>query len=517
MDRTLLDKEVLCIIDTRQIQRYIFHSNSLRDAVGGGMLIAHILPDALLNAISTVTPQLRPEEYDLRTDPEAEIPYFTDRGIQFQLMTCAAGNAMFLVRTGELAGKLIRKIARYYLDHAYSLNLTAAAVEKTDSLADDVFRLYQKLNALKASAEIQEPLGTLPVCISERKTGDPVVDRDAESGEYISQASALRRAESRRRTNVPDMGAIRTTEGKNGGKYRAVIHADGNNIGITIGRILAGAASYEEGIRTRRKINREIEQNYAEIVERTLGDLKRYCAEDLGGDDLLFEDEFQIVNRAGDDINCICNAKLAFPFLVFFFNNMKGSVIWQSEELTVPLYDCAGIAFVPETADFHTAFELAEACCSNAKKTAKLKENLRDGLAGNWIDFYVSDEESAPDLDVLRETYFVTKEGTRLLVRPYSLDPEAVDSFVSFRTLLEHIRKYETLAPDLKREAMHAYVMEPPEFLRWLQSWEKKGVDLSGRLGAPFCDDNEKKRYFTWYDPAVLSDFVPADLGRYLI
>ena len=516
MDQTLLDKEVLCIVDTRQIQRFIFHSNSLQDAVGGGMLIAHILPDAILDAISTVEPRLQKEEYDLNTDPEAEIPYFSDRRIQFQLMTCAAGNAMFLVRTGELAGRLIRKIARYYLDHAYSLNLTTAAVEKTDCMADDIFRLYQKLNAVKASAEVQEPLGTLPVCIHERKTGDPAVAREAESGEYISEASALRRAESLKRALVPDLDVIHTTTAADGRKYRAVIHADGNNIGITIGRILANAASYEEGIRTRRKINREIEQNYAGIVERTVADLKHFYVEVLNGNEHQFEDEFQIVNRAGDDINCICNANLAFPFLVFFFNNMKGCMIWKSEQLTVPLYDCAGVAFVTETQSFHTAFELAEACCSNAKKTAKLNENLRGGLAGNWIDFYISEQVNAPDLDLLRETYYVTKEGTRLLVRPYCLDPEAENTFVSFRTLLEHIRKVQELPPDLKQEVLNAYMMEIPEFERWFRNWRKKGVDLGGLLGNPYYDDKEKKRYFTWYDPAMLSGFVPCDLKRYI-
>ena len=38
-----------------------------------------------------------------------EIPYFTSEKIKFQLVMCAAGNAICLVRTGALAQKIIRK------------------------------------------------------------------------------------------------------------------------------------------------------------------------------------------------------------------------------------------------------------------------------------------------------------------------------------------------------------------------------------------------------------------------
>ncbi len=514
MDNHLLDKEVLCILDTRQIQRFIFHSNSMRDAIGGGLLVSHILPDAILNALSTLEPGLGPDEYDLNTDPDAEIPYFTGKHVQFQLMTCAAGNAMFLARTGELAGKVIRKTARYYLEHAYSLNLTAAAVEKTGDMAADIFNLYQKLNAVKASAEMQEPLGTLPVCIPERKTGDPVVTIDRKNGEYISESSLLRRAESDRQGKIPDLQMIHTTTASDRKEYRAVIHADGNNLGITIGRILAAACSYEEGIRIRRKINRDIEQNYAGIVRKTLGELEQYYTEVLNGND--FKHEIQVVNRAGDDINCICNANLVFPFLILFFNNLKGCMIWDSGGISVPLYDCAGVAFVTKTHDFHTAFQLAEACCGNAKKTAKLDKNLRDGLAGNWVDFYVSEHSGLPDLEALRETYYVTREGSRLLVRPYCLDPEAEGTPVSFALLIERMLKIQELSSDKGLELMHSYLMEKAEFWRWTGQMKKKGIDLTKILGAPFFEDKEKNRYFSWYDPAELSDFIPSGMERLL-
>jgi hypothetical protein len=68
MDRELMDKEVLCILDTRQIQRYIFRSNSMFETVGASNLLTHILQDALLYSLNHIDPPVPEEEYDLSLD-----------------------------------------------------------------------------------------------------------------------------------------------------------------------------------------------------------------------------------------------------------------------------------------------------------------------------------------------------------------------------------------------------------------------------------------------------------------
>ena len=111
MDSHLMEKEVLCILDTRQIQRFMFRSNAYVDTLGGSDLMTHILEDGMRFALQSIEPPLRKEEYDLSLDPDAPIPYFENDEVLFQLMICAAGNAMFLARIGRLAQKLIRKIS----------------------------------------------------------------------------------------------------------------------------------------------------------------------------------------------------------------------------------------------------------------------------------------------------------------------------------------------------------------------------------------------------------------------
>ena len=65
MEKDLMDKEVLCIIDTRQIQRYMFRSNTFLDTVGGSDLMVHILDDAIRDAMVSIDTPLSEEEYSL--------------------------------------------------------------------------------------------------------------------------------------------------------------------------------------------------------------------------------------------------------------------------------------------------------------------------------------------------------------------------------------------------------------------------------------------------------------------
>ena len=87
MNEDLMNKEVLCIFDTRQIQRYIFRSNSYYDILGASDLVNDILIEAIEYALKNIDTPLSGSEYDLSTDPDAAcIPYFKSENIKFQLI-----------------------------------------------------------------------------------------------------------------------------------------------------------------------------------------------------------------------------------------------------------------------------------------------------------------------------------------------------------------------------------------------------------------------------------------------
>ncbi|MBQ6400580.1 MAG: hypothetical protein IJI21_10755 [Clostridia bacterium] len=517
MDRELMDKEVLGILDTRQIQRFMFRSNSMVDTLGGSDLMDHILDDAIAHALRSVDPPLREGEYDLNPDPDAPIPYFEDGRVLFQQIFCTAGNAMFICRTGYLAQKLIRKVSRYYLDHGYSLNLAAAAVEKTEDFGRDIFEMYKKLNAVKMAAVISDPLGTLPVVIREKRTGEPAVARDPQTGEPISRSSQLRRQEAARRKEIIPFEALKGSAGPGGKRYRAVLHVDGNNIGITIGRLLQRTPDYLEGIRTRRRVNRHLAREYGQLVRNTLADLATYFRERNGREEDIAH-HFQIIHNSGDDINCMCDADLAFPFLELFFRNLKGACIIRTEERQVPLYCCGGICFVTDGNPFHSAFRVAAECCDNAKAAAKRECNLRDGLAGNWLDFQICDRRNFQDIDLFRERDCVTDSGIDLLARPYCLDEAAKDQEFAFDALRRRVsalrRLSETHGAEWPGRIRQGCQVDRSFFMAELYRLKESGTDLEALLGKPYWRDGDGRVHALWYDAVELLPFLPEERPR---
>ena len=73
-------------------------------------------------------------------------------------------------------------LSRYYLEYGRTLNIAAAAVEKTDNLGHDIFNLYRKLNAAKAASDTLE------------HTGDPPCDfRDYGQNRFVPDGHLFRR------------------------------------------------------------------------------------------------------------------------------------------------------------------------------------------------------------------------------------------------------------------------------------------------------------------------------------
>ena len=235
------------------------------------------------------------------------------------------------------------------------------------------------------------------------------------------------------------------------------------------------------------------------------------CQISTGNDEKNFINEFQPFHIGGDDINIICNAKFAFPFLHYFYKNLKGRYLWNSEELKVPLYACAGVAIVTRDFNFPEAYELAEHCCKKAKTSAKKSYNLRDGFAGNWIDFQISDNLQAQNFDILREKIYTTQDGVNLFLRPYCLDEEAKDKIFSYRKFIEKVKIIKNLPLNQSQKLIlrESYSLGKDEFNHWLNSC---GIDLENILGTPLYRDDEKILHATWFDATEIADFFPSEL-----
>ena len=504
MDKELLDREVLCIVDIRKIQTYLFHVNSQEAVKGGDVLVKNVLTDALAWAVEHIDPPLRASQVDLSNEPtDGPIPWFADPEIQVQNIDSVAGNAMILFRTGELCQKILHKISRYVLEHSYCLDFAASAVEKTESLADDINRLYDRLGQAKTDFPTAHPLHALPAVLVEPNTGEPAV-QIREDGTPVSRSELIRSGLSQDRTSLAD---IHTGIGPDGRVCRAVMHLDGNNIGIGVGKVLSTARDYENGIRMRRQLDYNIRDGFEALVADGKNWLrKRYFP--AGISDEEFSHYFHVVDLGGDDLNVIAQPKLILPFVERFMEMLPNCYIWKDEKLDARFTVCAGIAFVsPETA-YLAGQDIAEECCANAKKVAKTRENLVDGLAGNWLDFDVQIEREQQSLEWKRGHTGITREGTRLMLRPYSFDEKQAGGPADYRLMKARAKALNrmNLPSDALSLLEKTCSMGTEDFDALIRMLEKSGYPLREELGEPWIRRGGE-RYAAWYDLTMISPF----------
>ena len=179
---------------------------------------------------------------------------------------------------------------------------------------------------------------------------------------------------------------------------------------------------------------------------------------------------------------------------------------------------CGGVAFVTEDTSYHTAFSMANACCSSAKKYAKMEHNLQDGLAGNWIDFQVFDNPNSQELETLRDRSYTTLEQISLLNRPYCLVPGREDENISFRALVRRIRAIVGLSLDPQDETLlrQSFLVGKDEFREFILRMQAQGVDLVSLLGAPLYRDDDRQWHATWFDAVELADFIAPNMADLL-
>ncbi len=104
MEERLKSKEVLCILDTGQIQKYVFKSNSLPETIGTGDSL--VPPPAGCDSVCSGAcgTGFSRKRVCSQSGTGWRDSLFCFPRMQFPLITCNAGNAKCIVRTGGSAG-----------------------------------------------------------------------------------------------------------------------------------------------------------------------------------------------------------------------------------------------------------------------------------------------------------------------------------------------------------------------------------------------------------------------------
>jgi len=459
------EKEVLAMYDVRGIQKYIYRTLKLKDAMGASALIEDIITDALRYACNRL---------DIKN---CELNWYDDNGVlrykksnnkDITVLYIGGGNAFVIFKCRTLCVEINKHMSKYIIEQTYSLQLAVAIVDKTENYQNDYKSIYREMNRIKSDMTVSKPLSALPIMKTELKTGFPAINilsykekidkKRIETN--VSKETYLKILKKNKENEEDDIDKILDNYAKRGDDSRiAVVHIDGNNMGLRIRKLIENKTDYEDAVNEMRKISYNIKHSYLDTFE----DMKKKFEKE--NDDKIKRFVRKII-VAGDDITYVCNAYIALDTVKYFCNKIskltmnrdKNDVVITQKDINEYGFTvCAGIAFIRSHFPFNVGYEVAEACCDSAKDMAKARKNkayfkIKDGVCtdievkeyekhlkenaegervlsdgyfekvGNFVDFQICKNVQCMDLEQTREKEYITSNGENLMLRPYYIE-----------------------------------------------------------------------------------------------
>lgn len=474
------------LFDTRSIQRYIYSGDKLRTNVGASYIVDRIFFDVL---ITKVLKDMFPDDKFSAQDDAWD--WTKDEIKPWEVMNscCVAyvggGNALLLFDSSkeDKRVEVVKKFTRELLVKRPGLKVGAAMGDLEldgDKLnQEQIDALYQKLkdNQNKIFPVVNVPYSGLTLsCEINGEVANfcdinGIVRKPEREVRFYSQEVAVKakfaeiaNKDLRDRfekifklknfnpqidfdfpTEVDKLGQ------KEGENYFAIVHVDGNNMGLKFRQCT--------GLTERRKLSREIRRK----TEGAFADLlaKIILMKNAGGFDgvLDLEKNFLPIRPliiGGDDVTFFCPANMAIMFTKMLIEFLDADTPDDApEHLTQKnskhIDACAGIAILPTKYPFFRGYELTEQLCDSAKKSMRYlahEKNLSEEeiLQGSsWLDFAILHGEQAPTLEQIRLTEYHGARGN-LHFGPYRLcnqnAPLKRDRLKNLENLLECTMKF---------------------------------------------------------------------------
>lgn len=422
-------KKVIAMYDIRGIQKYIYRTQKIKDAMGASALVENIIERALEEASKEYKTELQ------WYDDKGVLP-FEEKDLAVQVLFIGGGNAYVLFKDEGTCKKINKHMSRYVLEKTYSLQLAAAYVLKTERYSEDYKNLHEEMNRVKANIKSAKPIGALPVMQTEIKTGYPLSKEtfrnDNENIHKIQVSTETYKKDKYKEkiiTEEEEKIFDNLIYQKGLDSNLAVVHIDGNNMGSRIRSLIEHKEGYTDAVNEMRKISYNIKFSYLKTFERMMEHFgSKQDAEKPEQQDGQTEDQQDVkklirkIVVAGDDITYVCNARIALDTVEYFAREIAGHTMNGESAKIAPQYGfsiCAGVAYMKSHFPFLIAYDVAEACCDNAKERAKSEENMDGKRIGNYMDFQICDSVQCRNLKETRRKDYETPTGEWLFIRPY--------------------------------------------------------------------------------------------------
>lgn len=430
----------LMLVEAAGIQEYIFGSNQLAQNIGASELVQQATTDWVYD--------LLPQPNNVQIEPRhVEGFRLDDRSVQAdglhaEVVYSGGGNAMLIFADDDRALTFAQQLTRRSLEDAPGLQLVIQRrsfdPEQT-ALRDLHQTLRGELARRKLNRPVSAPLMGLGVTAACLFTGAPAVAVDDSEGRLISaevQAKLAAEAAGKDRlgrylAGIRDAGFgfadnFNLFGQKGESSYLAIVHADGNNMGLRIKEIgdqynePGGNAGY---VRALRRFSESVKEIAETALARTAalliapdnlsnkllaGKIPLQCHD---GEDIL---PFRPIVFGGDDVTFVCEGRLGLALAAEYL------AVFASQHLAgKPAHGRAGVAVVHSHYPFSRAYELAESLCGSAKKYIQSWQD-RDNIGVTALDWHFAVSGLVLPLGDVREREYTAPTGS-LLMRPIRL------------------------------------------------------------------------------------------------
>lgn len=359
------------------IQSFIFQTNVLREIAGASELVEQICKQKFAEAITKTVEEL---------------------GKDTNAIVTAAGNIKYVFNDEGQCKALVRKFPKTVMEFAPGITISQAVV-KVDGEIEKIHtdELEQRLRTQRNKPLRPFDIGLMAMNRS-RKTGLPAIKK---SGNDYFDLGTIKKEDAvkdeKPKENEPkkysrllkalfgktligettlDFDKITKTKGENY-SWLAVIHADGNNMGLALQKLgdYAKNTAGQSYVSLFREFSQSLDLSTINAANRAYLETIKNIA--LKSTDII---PFRPIVIGGDDLTVVCRGDLALNFtelfLKYFEDETKAnfkSIAAEVDFLKNGLTACAGIAYIKESYPFHYGYHLAETLCDEAKNVAKQK------------------------------------------------------------------------------------------------------------------------------------------------
>jgi len=458
----------LVVVDTTQIQPYIFGSNRLRENVGASYLVDAATRtwafDAVREAVKDATPgktNIEPGNM-LRDDaPDARIE---NGRLNAEVLYAGGGNFVVLFDDENRAKAFQSALSRRVLEEAPGLQLVIAHQEmnwREDVLSKKLNEVFHLLTKQKRKRTWSAPLLGLSVTAACRSTGLPATGLALGIGgepgylasdEILAKVAIARpqhgetsEADRRLQKTIPLAAAYRYPAdfddmGATTGEYShiAVVHADGNNMGQRfreIGKECTTARQNRELVLKLRAYSIKVEDAAKQALKATLDKLVVSIIDENGEKVIVHQLSrnrsiqiklkkgknghylpFRPIVFGGDDVTFVCDGRLGLSLAIAYMREFEQQTAGLGKD-GGNLTACAGVAIIKSHYPFARAYTLAEELTRSAKSYRKKKE-----IAGSCLDWHFALSGLGGSIKEIRNREYKVGEEDWLTVRPVTLD-----------------------------------------------------------------------------------------------